>query len=190
MMPNGIDAALFFPDGEAEPDTVMFLYHPDPRKGAVDAIEALTRLRQRRPGVRVKVLGTVRPHSPLPEWMPFEFHPDDGALRRAYSTSTVLLYPSRYEGFGLPPLEAMACGCPSVTTDVGAVPELGADGVNTMIVPAGDVAAMADRLERVLADPGLRARLSEAGRRTAADYELHRVAPQFTAALLDAMSGA
>ena len=140
----------------------------------------------RRPSVRVKVLGTVRPQAALPEWMPFEFHPADAALRRAYSTSTVLLYPSRYEGFGLPPLEAMACGCPSVTTDVGAVPEFAVDGVNAMIVRAGDVAAIAEKLDAVLTNPELRTRLSSAGLKTAAGYQLHRIAPLFTAALLDA----
>jgi glycosyltransferase involved in cell wall biosynthesis len=119
--------------------------------------------------------------------MPFEFHPDDITLRRAYSSATVLLYPSRYEGFGLPPLEAMACGCPSVTTDVGAVPEFAIDRRNAMVVRAGDVAAMTDRLDAVLCDSALRTRLSIEGRKTAAAYELAKVAPLFEAALQRAL---
>src|SRR5206468_2113922 len=148
-VPNGVDTALFFPDGAVEANTVLLLFHPDPRKGAADGIEALSRLRERMPDVRVRVAGTVRPER-LPSWMPFEFHPGDATLRRLYSTSAALLYPSRYEGFGLPPLEAMACGCPSVTTAVGAVPEFATDHVDARIVPAGDVDAMVKGLEELL----------------------------------------
>lgn len=182
VVPNGVDTARFFPDGEPEAESVLFLYHPDPRKGADDGIAALTRLRRRRPHLRVRACGTVRPPQ-LPEWMPFEFHPDDATLRRRYSTASLLLYPSRYEGFGLPPLEAMACGCPSVTTSVGAVPEYAMDGTNAAIVQAGDIDAMVERLEEVLEDNALRQRLACEGLRTAQRYALTRVAPLFAQAL-------
>jgi glycosyltransferase involved in cell wall biosynthesis len=98
--------------------------------------------------------------------MTFEFHPDDATLRRRYSTSAALLYPSRYEGFGLPPLEAMACGCPSVTTAVGAIPEYAADRRDALLVPVGAVGAMVDRLEEILRDRELRQRYGKSSWRT------------------------
>jgi glycosyltransferase involved in cell wall biosynthesis len=182
VVPVGVDTSLFFPDGQVDGRSILFLYHPDPRKGADDGIEALSRLRRRIRHLRVRACGTVRPER-LPPWMPFEFHPDDATLRRRYSTSAALLYPSRYEGFGLPPLEAMACGCPSVTTGVGAVPEFAADRGDALIVQIGDIDAMVDRLEELLADPQLRQRLSVEGLRTAERFSLARVAPLFASAL-------
>ena len=167
---------------EPSQHTVLMLYHNDPRKGADDGIEALTLLRTRRPEIRVRMCGTVRPER-LPSWIPFDFHPGDADLRRLYSTSTVFLYPSRYEGFGLPPLESMACACPVVTTEVGAVPEFAVNRRNALIVPPGDVRAMADRLEELLLNPRLRADLSTRGLETAERYALARVAPLFGEAL-------
>ena len=159
------------------------LYHPDPRKGADDGMAALPRLHARLPDVKIRVCGTVRPPGHWPDWLPVEFFPDDATLRRRYSTATVLLYPSRYEGFGLPPLEAMACGCPSVTTDVGAVPEFAVDGDNARVVRVGDVDAMVRALEEVLVNRLMRDRLAAAGRQTADAWCLTRVAPLFTQAL-------
>ncbi len=68
-----------------------------------------------------------------------------GALRHA----AVLAYPSRYEGFGFPPLQAMAAGIPVVTTAAGAVPEVVGDAA--VVVPPGDVEALASAIDRVLA---------------------------------------
>lgn len=182
VVPAGIDASRFFPDGRPVHDTVLMLYHNDPRKGADDGLAALTALRRRRPTVRVRMCGTVIPQS-LPSWIEFQFHPSDEELRRLYSTSTALLYPSRDEGFGLPPLEAMACGCPVVTTAVGAVTEFAAHRRNAFVVPPRDVDGMVSALEEVLSNPPLRASLTAAARDTAREYELTRVAPQFAAAL-------
>lgn len=77
--------------------------------------------------------------------------------------ATCLAYPSRYEGFGLPPLEAMAQGTPVVATSIGAVTEVCADAA--LLVPPGDPDALAAALASVLADEAVAARLVAAGRR-------------------------
>jgi glycosyltransferase involved in cell wall biosynthesis len=93
---------------------------------------------------------------------------DDAALRGLYRGAGALAFPSLYEGFGLPLLEAMAEGLPALVGDAGALPELAGDGA--LLVDPRDVGAIADGLERLLGDGELRARLAEAGRRRAAGY--------------------
>jgi glycosyltransferase involved in cell wall biosynthesis len=186
IVPHGIDPRVFHPEPiQRDTATVLMLYHSASRKGAADGLDALERLHRRMPHVQVHLCGTVNP-PPLPSWIRFTFHPPDCELRRLYNSSTVLLYPSRLEGFGLPPLEAMACGCPVVSTAVGAVPEFARDGADAFIVSPRDTAAMADRLAVLLNDERLRARFSAEGLQTAARYRIDRVAPLFEAALVEA----
>ena len=61
VVPNGVDTRLFFPDGDVEEGSVLMLFHPDPRKGADDGLEALSRLRDRMPDVQIQLCGTVAP---------------------------------------------------------------------------------------------------------------------------------
>jgi len=93
---------------------------------------------------------------------------DDACLRGLYRAAGALAFPSLYEGFGLPLLEAMAEGLPALVGDAGALPELAGDGA--LLVDPRDVEAIAGGLERVLGDSELRARLAESGRRRAAGY--------------------
>lgn len=100
--------------------------------------------------------------------------------------AAVLAYPSRYEGFGFPPLEAMAAGVPVVASAAGAVPEVVGDAA--VVVPVGDTDALASGLLRVLTDHGEAARLVEAGRDRAAGYSWSATGAAF-AGLYDRLCG-
>jgi alpha-1,3-rhamnosyl/mannosyltransferase len=86
--------------------------------------------------------------------------PDD-ALPGLYSAASALVLPSLYEGVGLPPLEAMACGTPVVVSDGGALPETVGDA--GLVVPALDTDAWNMALSRITGDSELRAKLARAG---------------------------
>ena len=85
----------------------------------------------------------------------------DADLPALYSLAAIFAFPSRYEGFGLPPLEAMACGTPVVSSNAASLPE--AVGDAGLLVPPDDPVALAAALRRVLEDADLRARLHAAG---------------------------
>lgn len=104
----------------------------------------------------------------------------DRLLREA----TVFAYPSVYEGFGFPPLEAMAAGVPVVATDAGAVAEVAGDGA--VLVPVGDVDALAATLARVVDDADARADLVERGRRRVAGFSWEACAEGLVALYRDA----
>ena len=99
---------------------------------------------------------------------------DDGARTALIEQAAAVAYPSRYEGFGLVPLEAMAAGRPVVTTPVSAIPEVSGDAA--VYAAAGDADALADGLQRVLTDTSLAADLSARGRARAASFTWERTA--------------
>ena len=103
-------------------------------------------------------------------------HVDEPTLSALYENASVLAFPSLYEGFGLPLLEAMSRGVPAVVGGAGALPEL-ADGA-AIAANADDVNAIAAALERLLSDEGLRQKLGEVGKRRAATFTWARAAEQ------------
>jgi glycosyltransferase involved in cell wall biosynthesis len=92
----------------------------------------------------------------------------DEDLPGLYTLADLFAFPSLYEGFGIPPLEAMACGTPVVASNRSSIPEV--VGSAALLVDPEDVDGMADAMARVLGNASLRARLSDLGRAQAARF--------------------
>lgn len=103
----------------------------------------------------------------------------DDALPALYTGATAFVFPSRYEGFGLPPLEAMACGTPTIVADAASLPEV--TGGAALTFPLDDEAALAGRIRELLGSPALREKLAMAGRVRAAQLTWDETARRIAA---------
>lgn len=105
----------------------------------------------------------------------------DEELATAYSGAEALVYPSLYEGFGMPPAEAMACGCPVITTKHGSLEEVVGDAA--LKVSGRDVQELRKALEDVR-DPQVRARMVEAGLKRSEEFRWQKMAEHMSDAVL------
>jgi glycosyltransferase involved in cell wall biosynthesis len=95
-------------------------------------------------------------------------------LGKIYNLARLFIYPSLYEGFGLPPLEAMACGCPVVVSNAASLPEVCGEGA--LYVNHYEVTSIAQGIDRVLKDDALRSLLAAKGRARASQFSWERAA--------------
>jgi glycosyltransferase involved in cell wall biosynthesis len=107
----------------------------------------------------------------------------DAELRALYEHAVALVYPSRYEGFGLPPIEAMACGCPVVISDQPALTETARNAA--LVCGTHDIGGLAELMQRLVSDPHLRADLAERGRQRAAAFRWSQTAAKLLDLCLD-----
>lgn len=156
-----------------------------PRKNLEAALAAFERLRGRH-DVELVVAGSrgwrdetlvERLHSsPEGECVHLTGHVSDDELVGLYRGAECFLFPSRYEGFGFPPLEAMACGVPTVSSDRASLPEVVGDA--GVLVDPDDPAAMAEAVEALLSSRALRDETVARGRERAGKFTWARCAEQ------------
>jgi glycosyltransferase involved in cell wall biosynthesis len=103
----------------------------------------------------------------------------DERLRELYAGATMLVYPSLYEGFGFPVLEAMSAGCPVITSNTSSLPEIA--GTAALLVDPTAPAEIAAALARLLDEPELTGRLRREGRRRARAFSWERCARETAA---------
>jgi glycosyltransferase involved in cell wall biosynthesis len=176
---------------KAVPPRILFAGNLVPSKGVDVLIRALAVLKARAVPCRAKILGEGPAKAGLErlaalsgvgteiEWSPFL--PQD-RMPAEYGASTIAVLPSRgqAEGLGLTLVEALLAGCAVVGTPAGGIPEVVRDGVTGLIALDGDAGDLAEKLARLLLDPDLRERLTQAGRRMAlATYATDAAARRF-----------
>jgi glycosyltransferase involved in cell wall biosynthesis len=199
---EGIDHGCFRPQpGRLVPyKYVLYVGSEQPRKDVRTLLRAFARLRAdlrfhdlrlvkigmaggREAPFREATLAAVR-ECGLEDAVVFTGRVPEEELPAWYTGAELLVFPSRYEGFGFPPLEAMACACPVVVSDAASLLEV--TGGAALVAPVGDARAFAERASEILTDPDLRARLVERGLARAAEFSWTRAARE-TAAVWEAV---
>jgi glycogen synthase len=181
VVPPGVDPAGFAPEPAGSPDgepVVGFFGQMTAHKGLLDLLAAMETVWQRMPGARLVIAGARRVGTAQVEEA-VRALPEDrrervrieadvpGARKAAlFASFDVFASPSAFESFGITFLEAWAAGLPIVACRAGAVASVVGDGVDGLLVGAGDRGALAAALERLLADPDERRRLGANGRRS------------------------
>jgi glycosyltransferase involved in cell wall biosynthesis len=168
VIPYGVRLDRFAPAGAPPGDSfeVLFAGQVSLRKGVPYLLEAFARLRH--PRKRLTVVGSVQNEirellRRLPvEGVVFTGSVAQAELARMMSRSHVLVLPSVEEGLALVQGQAMACGCPVIATTATGAENLLSDGVEGFIVAPRDVDALAERMQQMADDPGLRERMSAA----------------------------
>ena len=154
----------------------------DPRKNlqrVLDAVEQLGHLRD----IKFVIVGGANPRifdsrhvakQPVSDQVIWAGFISDGELKALYGNAACLIFPSLYEGFGLPPLEAMYCGCPVIVSNEASLPEVCGDAA--MYCDARSVDDIAAKISLMMSDPELRQRHREMGLRHVQQFRWDRAA--------------
>lgn len=150
-------------------DFILYLGGFSPRKNVEGLLEAYSRLYRELPGYYdLVLLGASRDNHyelrkkvedmGLQDRVVFAGYVPYEHLPYFYNCATLFVYPSLYEGFGLPPLEAMTCGTPTITTNVTSIPEVVGDGA--LLTDPYDISELSDKIYKTISDSGFRQELS------------------------------
>jgi glycosyltransferase involved in cell wall biosynthesis len=165
-IPNGYDFEEFgidIPLADRNPDRLMTLYHPDPKKGFADALAAVALARQTLPNLRLTAFGATEAPPDLPNWVDYHRAPERKQLRRLYNEASIFLAASYLEGWALPPCEATLSGAALVASDIGGYAELAQNERTALIYPVGNVVVMASQIIRLHQSAELRQGLNRSG---------------------------
>jgi glycosyltransferase involved in cell wall biosynthesis len=194
VIPHGVDHERFAPSGSdvddlraltahgITPPFIAFVSTLEPRKGVPTLLAAFARLAPAHPDLRLALVGAdgwgiadirnaIATHHLATRVIRPGYLPD-AVIPALYRRAAAVASPSLEEGFGVPALEALACGAPLVTTTGSALEEVVGDAALT--VPPGESEALADALARVLGDAELERRLRIAGPRRAEAFSWAR----------------
>ena len=186
---NGVGLP-FSPDGPAYDPGYSYLLYVGSRKPHKNLSRLLQAYSSSRARKEVRLMLSGQPDRQITDEIDrfgltgdvvFQEVPDDAALSKAYRGAIGFVFPSLYEGFGLPPLEAMACGVPVLTSKVCSLPEVVGDAA--ILVQPFDVEEIADGMDRLVQDSSLRATLRERGLRRASQFSWNETARRLSAIL-------
>ncbi|MBN2027618.1 MAG: glycosyltransferase family 4 protein [Actinobacteria bacterium] len=182
-LPNGVNKEIFYLErggfAAHAPKRLGLMYRLNKWKGMEDGLLAVSMVRVEYPDVAIVIFGeepTKEDAKVLEQIGGVEYHrsPHGDQLREIYNSLDIFLFPSHTEGFGRPPMEAMACGIACVATRVGAVSDYTIPGVTACVVEPGEPRDMAEALVGLLRDEPRRQEMARAGHEYVQRFEWER----------------
>ncbi|MHB1908968.1 MAG: glycosyltransferase family 4 protein [Nitrososphaerales archaeon] len=177
----GIDTSFFkISKGieERDPGSLLVPLKFSKSKGAKFAIEAMNQLKKDIPRIRFSSYGDLE-RSEVPDYVDYYSVPSRKKLRELYNDAAIFILPSLIEGFGLPGLEAMACGACVIATANGGSEEYLENGINGLLVPTGDSFAIQEAVRQLISDVDLRIKLAQSGVETAKKFTFAKMYDEF-----------
>ncbi len=166
-IPNAIDAEVFHPEiaiTSSERNLIGFPYRSEPYKGTTDVLRALAELvGPLQLAGKVWCFGSKPRPKLLPSWARYHQRPSNDALRQLYNQTRIFVVGSHYEGWGLPGMEAMACGATLVCTDNGGSLAYAQHGTNALLCPPKRPDLLARSVRQLMEDDALRVALAQSG---------------------------
>lgn len=169
LVHNGVDCSEYFPMNEAR-DGIGLIYSSHWAKDPETTLAVIERLTRRHPALPIRVFGADRRPQQISPRI-YRRYPSIEEARQTYSRSQVWVMSSRSEGFSMPVLEAMACGCCVVATDCGGTRDMIVNAENGFLVPVGDADAIMSKVELLLGNAGLRERMQGRALETARQFD-------------------
>lgn len=154
------DLHITNPITKRNPYQVLIIYHPYKWKGFADGFQAFQIVKKEITEAKLVIFCNYLPPKEIREKYEYHIRP---RLVDIYNSSSIYLAPSWAEGCHLPPLEAMACGCCVVATNVGSIPDFTINGKTALVSEPRNPLGLAENLKKVLQDRKLRIRIAQAG---------------------------
>lgn len=188
---NGIDTEKFYtkPEIERIPNSIMAIFNGIEWKGENDIIVSLKEVAENRK-ITLMAVGNmktfdrlIKKHGKINFEIKKYHRPDDEQLSRLYSSAEMFIFASWYEGFGLPALEAMACGTPPVMTDSYGVRDYAIKNYNCLMAKPKDTDELHNCVIKMLEDENLREKLKKNGIKTAKKFTWQKTVKKLEKAL-------
>jgi len=183
---NAINQTEFFLNKKLSdrPIDIIGIYHHLRVKGPKDLIQTLCNLKQRQ-NITAVLIASRQPVHYVPRWIKVVIRPSLESLRASYNSAKVFLHTSHSEGWGLPVMEAMACGCAVAAYASEGVCEFTQDRQNALLCPVGDKDALTQLAQKLLQDEELRNSLISEGLKTVKNYSWDKIVEKFITLIAD-----
>lgn len=165
-IPNGFNFEEFgidIPPSEKNKREILMLYHLNPVKGSMYGINALIELKKKYSDLNVNLFSAYPRSREIPDWINYYYRPTKAKLRELYNSASIFISPSIFEGFPLPPAEAMICGCAVIATNIGGHQEYCIEGQTALLVPTKSTESIILKVSNLLDNQEFRIKIAENG---------------------------